>query len=75
MPDKHRPTLSTYTKGGTWLSQTGHSITLCQGHILGHTPIYEYRAKFFPNEPVACPYGEGDLETVGHSAPPGLVSN
>jgi len=33
---------------------------------LGHAPIGEYRTRFFPNEPTACPCGEMNLETKGH---------
>ena len=34
--------------------------------ILYHVPIGEYRARFFFNEPVACPCGETNLETRYH---------
>ena len=34
--------------------------------ILYHVPIGEYRARFFSNEPVACPCGETNLETRYH---------
>ena len=34
--------------------------------ILGHVPIGEYRARFFPNEPTACPFRGMDLETRMH---------
>ena len=55
--------------GGTWLSQFVHSITLCARAtrgILGHDPIGEYRARFIPNEPTACPCDEAALETRLH---------
>ena len=63
---KRMPALPTYTKGGTWMS---HSVTLCARAlriILGHAPVGEYRARFFLNEPTACPCGETDLATKMH---------
>jgi len=56
----------TYAKGRTWLSLFGHSITFCARAIrtiLNHAPISQYRARFHPQEPVACPCGESDLQT------------
>ena len=67
--DKQNEACPTYTKGGTWLSLLGHSITLCARAtraILNHAPIGEYRAQFHPQEPAACPCGEVDLKTRAH---------
>jgi len=67
--NKHNEFQPTYAKGGTWLSLFSHSITLCARAIrtiLNHAPIGEYGGRFHPQEPVACPCGESDLETRTH---------
>ena len=32
----------------------------------GHTPIGEYRQRFFPNLPTSCPYKKAKVQTQEH---------
>ena len=46
-----------YVKGGSWLKTFGHSNSLCActtRAITNHTPISEYRLRFFPREEFKC---------------------
>jgi len=67
--EQHKEATPTYTKGGTWMSHLGHSISLCARAtraISSHAPIGEYRARFFPQETCACPCGQSNIETRLH---------
>ena len=51
---------SFYVKGGSWLKMFGHSNSLCAWAtraITNHTPIGEYRLRFFPREQFKCSCG------------------
>ena len=57
------------TKGGSWLTYFGQSVTLCARAtraILNHAPIGEYRQRFFPAECTQCPCGHCQVETRRH---------
>ena len=46
-----------YVKGGSWLKTFSHSNSLCiyaMRAITNHTPISEYRLRFFPQEEFKC---------------------
>jgi len=54
------------TKEGPWLQRFGHLNLLCthlSRAIMNHTPIGEYRLRFFPKEEFACPCGNYLIET------------
>jgi len=56
----------TYVKGGSWLKMIGHSNSLCActtRAITNHTPIGEYRLRFFPREEFKCPCGQYPIES------------
>jgi len=58
-----------YSKGEAWLKHFSLSNTLCAcitRLITNHTPISEYRQRFFSNESTACPYSNSPLETRNH---------
>ena len=58
-----------YKNGGSWLSQFGISNSLCTRMtrlITNHTPIDDYKTRFFPNENLLCPCGSGQIETRVH---------
>jgi len=48
----------TYAKGRSWLKLIGYLNSLCARAaraITNHTPISEYRLRFFPREEFRCP--------------------
>ena len=58
-----------YTKGGPWLQVFGHSNLLCAcatRAITNHTPIGEYRLRFFPNEDFKCLCDNYPIESRRH---------
>jgi len=58
-----------YTKGGPWLQLVGHSNLLCAQAtraITNHTPIGEYRLRFFPNSEFSCLCNEYPIESRRH---------
>ena len=58
-----------YTKGGPWLQLIGHSNSLCARAtraITNHTPIGEYKLRFFPKEEFSCPCNEYPIESRRH---------
>jgi len=59
----------TYTKGGPWLHIFSHSNLLCAcatRAITNHTPIGEYRLRFFPYEDFKCLCNNYPIETRRH---------
>jgi len=65
----HKPLQPSYSKGGSWLSHIGQSVTLCAKvtrAILNHAPIGEYRQCLFPAECTQCPCGHCQVETRRH---------
>ena len=58
-----------YVKGRSWLKFFGHSNSLCARAtraIFNHTPIGEYRLRFFPREDFSCPCGSYPIESRCH---------
>jgi len=58
-----------YTKSGPWLQVFGHSNLLCARvtrAIINHTPIGEYRLRFFPNKDFKCPCDNYPIELRRH---------
>jgi len=58
-----------YIKGGPWLQAFSHSNSLCTcatRAITNHTPIGEYRLRFFPNEDFKCSCGNYLIESRRH---------
>ena len=58
-----------YTKGGLWLQLFGHSNSLCahaSRAITNHTPIGEYRLRFFPREEFKCSCSLYSIESYRH---------
>jgi len=58
-----------YTKGGPWIENFGFSNSLCARAtraITNHTPIGEYRLRFFPREEFSCPCRVYPIETRHH---------
>ena len=58
-----------YTKEGPWLQVFSHSNSLCAcatRAITNHTPIGEYRLRFFPNEDFKCPCSNYPIKTRRH---------
>ena len=58
-----------YARGGPWLQVFGHSNSLCACAvrvITNHTPIREYRLRFFLNIDVVCPCNNYPIETRRH---------
>ena len=59
----------TYAKGGSWLKLIGHLNLLCAHAtraITNHTPIGEYRLRFFLREEFRCPCGHYLIESRRH---------
>ena len=55
-----------YTKGGSWLQVFSHSNSLCARAtraITNHTPIGEYRLRFFSNKEFKCPCSNYPIES------------
>jgi len=55
-----------YIKGGSWLRHFSHSNSLCARAtraIINHTPIDEYRLRFFLREDFSCSCGSHPIET------------
>jgi len=58
-----------YIKGGSWLKFFGYSNSLyarALREITNHTPISEYKLRFFPREEISCPCGLYSIETRHH---------
>ena len=58
-----------YSKGGSWLTHFGQSVTLCARAtraILNHALIGKYRQRFFPTECIQCLCGHCQVETWRH---------
>jgi len=58
-----------FSKDSLWLLQFGHSNSLCSRAtraITNHTPIDEYRLRFFFRESFACPCGSYPIKTRRH---------
>jgi len=58
-----------YVKGGSWLKTFGHLNSLCAyttRAITNHTPIGEYRLRFFPREEFKCLCGLYPIESRHH---------
>jgi len=58
-----------YTKGDSWLQAFGHSNSLCahtMRAITNHTPIGEYRLRFFSKEDFKCPCSNYPIESRRH---------
>ena len=58
-----------YTKGGPWLQLFEYSNSLCvcaSRAITNHTPIKEYRLRFFPREEFKCPCGLYPIKSYRH---------
>jgi len=58
-----------YTKDGPWLQVFSHSNLLCAHAtraITNHTPIREYRLRFFPNKNFKCPCDNYPIELRRH---------
>ena len=58
-----------YAKGGPWLKLFGHSNSLCACAtrvITNHTPIGEYRLRFFPRKEFKCLCGLYSIELRQH---------
>ena len=58
-----------YARGGPWLQAFGHSNSLCARAtraITNHTPIREYRLRFFPNIDFTCPCNNYPIESRRH---------
>jgi len=58
-----------YTKVSPWLQVFGHSNSLCAcvtRAITNHTPIGEYRLRFFPNKNFKCPCDNYPIESRRH---------
>jgi len=58
-----------YIKGRSWLKTFGHSNSLCvraTRAITNHTPISEYRLRFFPREEFKCSYSLYPIELRCH---------
>jgi len=58
-----------YIKDGPWLQAFGYLNLLCARAtraITNHTPIGEYRLRFFPNEDFKCPCGNYSIESRRH---------
>jgi len=63
------PIESLYTKGGSWLKFFSHSNSLCtraSRAITNHTPIGEYKIRFFPREDFSCPCRSYPIESRCH---------
>ena len=59
----------TYTKGGSWLKMIGHLNLLCARTtraITNHTPISEYKLRFFSREEFKCLYGQYLIKSRRH---------
>ena len=66
LDDSFNPIKLHYAKGGPWLQAFSHSNTLCAcvvRAITNHTPIGEYRLRFFPGTDISCPCSNYPIET------------
>jgi len=55
-----------YAKDGLWLKSFGYSNSLCTWAtraITNHTPIDEYRLRFFPRKEFKCPCSQYPIES------------
>jgi len=69
LSDDLYPIEPSYSKGGPWLSQFGHSNSLCAREkkaITNHTPIGKYWLRFFSRESFTCSYGIYPIKTRRH---------
>ena len=67
--EDNNPIKLSYTKGGLWLKFLGYSNLLCiraTRAITNHTPIEEYRLKFFSWEDFSCLCSNYLIETCHH---------
>jgi len=58
-----------YIKGGSWLQLFGHSNLLCVcalRAITNHTPIGEYKLRFFPRKEFKCLCSMYPIESRKH---------
>ena len=58
-----------YTKEGSWLQVFSHSNSLCaraMRAITNHTPIGEYRLRFFSNKDFKCPCNNYPIKSRRH---------
>ena len=58
-----------YSKDGPWLQAFGHSNSLCTHAtraITNHTPIGEYRLRFFPDKDFSYPCNNYPIESRRH---------
>ena len=64
--DKAEYIHSIYLKGGVWLKYCGLFSSLYTWIIrviTNHSPIGEYKLRFFPKESIACPYSNYPIKT------------
>jgi len=69
LDDDLNPIEPSSSKGSPWLSQFGHSNSLCtraSRAITNHAPIGESQLKFFPREIFDCPCGFYPIKTKHH---------
>ena len=55
-----------YINSGSWLKHFRHSNSLCIRAIVNHTPIGEYRLRFFPREEFKCLYSLYPIKSRHH---------
>ena len=61
--------MTSYIKDGLWLRHFGHSNSLYARAMranINHTPISEYRLRFFLRKDFSCPCGSYPIETRKH---------
>ena len=69
LDNKYLSVNPTYMKDGPWLKQIGHSNSLCARAtrvITNHTPIGEYKLRFFPRENFSYPCRTYPIESRHH---------
>ena len=69
LDDKLNDIEPSHVKGGPWLQSFGHSNLLCARAtraITGHTPIGEYRLRFFPCMDFSCLCNNYPIESRRH---------
>jgi len=67
--EKERVIKLTYAKEDLWLPVIGFTNSLCAHFTCmttGHTPIGEYRQRFFPHLPTSCPCDKAKVQTQEH---------
>jgi len=66
LDDNNKTIEPTYAKDRSWLKLIGHLNSLCahaMRAITNHTPISEYRLRFFPREEFRCPCGRYPIKS------------